>query len=73
MSDMHGFRPRAVLRLRENILRVSQNRLATLLGVSPETVRNWEHGRSSPTGRCIELMQRLCHDEGKPAPRFYDH
>lgn len=36
---------------------LSQSQFATLLGVSPATLRNWEQGRRHPTGPARALLR----------------
>jgi len=50
---------------------MSQSAFAPRLGCTPESVRNWEHGRSSPAGLHIDSMHRLCSSVAVPAPEFY--
>src|SRR5437762_2868018 len=38
-------------------LRVSQNRFASLLGISANTLKNWEQGRRRPTGAAKVLLK----------------
>ena len=40
-----------------NRLGVSQERFATILGVSKRTVENWEQGRRHPTGAARSLLR----------------
>lgn len=35
---------------------LSQSRFATLLGVSPRTLQNWEQGRTQPSGAAQTLL-----------------
>ena len=45
-----------VQRIRANY-RLSQNEFATLLGISLDTLQNWEQGRRSPKGPARILLQ----------------
>ena len=45
-----------VLKVR-NRLGLSQARFATLLGISEDTVQNWEQGRRQPTGAAQVLLK----------------
>ena len=38
-------------------LRVSQNEFAHLIGVSANTIQNWEQGRRKPEGPAITLLR----------------
>jgi len=38
-------------------LGLSQEKFATLLGISPATLRNWEQGRRQPTGPAKVLLR----------------
>jgi putative transcriptional regulator len=38
---------------------LSQNKFATLIGVKPSTLRNWEQGRRQPTGPAKALLRIL--------------
>jgi putative transcriptional regulator len=38
-------------------LGLSQNKFAALLGISPGTLKNWEHGRRRPTGAARVLLR----------------
>ena len=47
---------------------ISQANLAGLLGVSRQTVRNWERGRTAPSGHmAADLLEWLGHAEGAMA------
>ena len=46
----------AVLQLRSK-LGLSQSRFATLLGISKDTLQNWEQGRREPTGPAKVLLK----------------
>lgn len=37
---------------------LSQNKLARILEVAPETIRNYENGRSTPTGFVVDFIWR---------------
>lgn len=65
-----SFNPHSVFGLRQS-LDMSQNQFANLLGCTPESVRNWEKGRSTPAGHYIDGMHRLCRDKGFEPPSFY--
>jgi putative transcriptional regulator len=36
---------------------MSQNKFAKLLGISPSTLRDWEQGRSAPSGAAKTLLR----------------
>jgi len=38
-------------------LGLSQNKFASLLGISPATLKNWEQGRRQPTGAAKVLLK----------------
>ena len=52
-----------VRRIREN-LSVSQGDFASLMGVSVDTVQNWEQGRCTPTGPARVLLTIVQHQPG---------
>ena len=52
-----------VRRIREN-LSVSQGDFASLMGVSVDTVQNWEQGRRTPTGPARVLLTIVQHQPG---------
>ena len=52
-----------VRRIREN-LSVSQGDFASLMGVSVDTVLNWEQGRRTPTGPARVLLTIVQHQPG---------
>lgn len=68
---LDGFQPDAVRHVRKDVLMMSQTAFARKLGCTPESVRNWEHGRSSPAGLFIDSMHRLCSLAARPTPEFY--
>ncbi|MCK5834030.1 helix-turn-helix domain-containing protein [bacterium] len=37
--------------------KLSQNDFATMLGISPRTLQNWEQGRRSPVGPALRLLR----------------
>ena len=41
---------------------LSQTRLAELISVSVDTLRNWEQGRRSPTGPAKALLRAIAND-----------
>ena len=49
--------------------KISQSKLGEMLGVSRQTIYNWEIGKNSPTADKIEMM---CKIFNVPASRFYD-
>jgi putative transcriptional regulator len=47
-----------------NRLGMSQSELATLMGVSPRTLQDWEQGRRKPTGAAQTLLRvAIAHPE----------
>jgi transcriptional regulator with XRE-family HTH domain len=58
MADYYGAEARAARAVRAKV-RGTQNDFATLLGIPPGTVRNWEHGRRKPTGTARVLLQLI--------------
>lgn len=36
---------------------LSQEKFALLLGISPRTLRDWEHARRAPTGAAVTLLR----------------
>jgi len=54
---MKQFNPHAIRELRR-LEGLSQNKLATILGITPESVRNYEHNRSQPNGFVIDFIWR---------------
>ncbi|MCX4586484.1 helix-turn-helix domain-containing protein [Streptomyces sp. NBC_01481] len=55
--------PKERRRLRE-AMSLSEEQVATTVGVTRATVRNWETGRSSPRGRKLRLYAQLLADAG---------
>jgi putative transcriptional regulator len=45
-----------VKKIREN-LHVSQNEFAHMIGVSENTIQNWEQGRRKPEGPAVALLR----------------
>ncbi|MFZ2385605.1 MAG: NadS family protein [Candidatus Omnitrophota bacterium] len=50
------FNPVLVKRIRRK-LRVSQTTFANMIGVSVDTLQNWEQGRRSPEGSALALLK----------------
>ena len=50
------FRPIFITRIRKR-LHVSQSRFAHIIGVSVDTLQNWEQGRRSPAGPALALLK----------------
>ena len=48
------------IRIIRAYLGMESKAFAARLGVGPNTVTNWEHGRSSPTKNIREELARLC-------------
>ncbi|WP_406303388.1 helix-turn-helix domain-containing protein [Streptomyces sp. NBC_00885] len=59
--------PKERRRLRE-AMSLSEEQVATAVGVTRATVRNWETGRSSPRGRKLRLYAQLLADAGPEEP-----
>lgn len=53
---------KALVRETRNTLRVSQPLFASLLGVSPHTVRSWEQGINSPLPIACRFMDEIRRD-----------
>jgi putative transcriptional regulator len=49
--------------LREHDLKMSQAVFAGFIGVSPATVRSWEHGINSPKGPALRLLHLARQDK----------
>ncbi len=49
------FRPNDVARVREK-LKITQSQLATIVGVSVRTLREWEQGRRRPKGAAVAFL-----------------
>lgn len=66
------FNPEAIVTLRER-LGLSQYQLAKALDVTPQTVWNWEHGRSAaPRIDVLDRLHQLCIDRGlTDVPQFW--
>ena len=45
-----------IVRVRGN-LGLSQSKFAAILGISPDTIQNWEQGRRTPTGPAKVLLK----------------
>jgi putative transcriptional regulator len=43
--------------VREDVMRVSQSVFASVLNVSPATVRGWERGARKPDGPTLRLLE----------------
>lgn len=50
-----------VCALRE-LVNLSQEKFATLLGISVGTLRNWEQGRRTPQGPALALLRAIKND-----------
>ena len=48
-----------VVRAYENKLGVTQTRFARLLGISEDTLQNWEQGRRKPSGRPAKVLLKV--------------
>ena len=55
-SRVYSFSVPDVKAIRDK-LRVSQNEFAHLIGVSENTIQNWEQGRRKPEGPAITLLR----------------
>jgi putative transcriptional regulator len=55
------FQPVDLRRMRKQA-KLSQDRFAELLGISPATLRNWEQGRREPEGPARRLLQVARHN-----------
>ena len=51
--------PIDIKNLRKKLM-VSQKELASLLGVSFESVNRWENGHHEPTYKCQRKLKKLC-------------
>jgi putative transcriptional regulator len=58
------FQEPQVKEIRERV-GLSQNRFATMIGVSKRTLENWEQGRRHPTGPAKALLRVLATDTEK--------
>ena len=47
-----------------NQLGVSQNGFAREIGCTPQTIFNWEHGRSTPGYTALDQIHELCTSHG---------
>ena len=65
------FNPLSVSALRDTLGDLSQNQFAGLLGCTADSIRNWEHGRSTPAGHFIDAMHRICAERKIQPPPFY--
>jgi len=52
----------ARIRQTRSLLGVSQTLFAKFLGVSPSTVRAWEHGDNTPSEMACRFMDEIQHD-----------
>lgn len=59
LSRGNQFAPNNLSRLVRKKIRLTQEGLAALLGVSLGTVRNWEQGRNEPNGAAATLLRLL--------------
>src|SRR5262245_47972909 len=55
-SRVFRFQPVDIRRMRKQA-KLSQERFADILGISPATLRNWEQGRREPEGPAQRLLQ----------------
>jgi putative transcriptional regulator len=60
-SRMFRFQPVDIRRMRKQA-KLSQERFAEVLGISPATLRNWEQGRREPEGPAQRLLQVARHN-----------
>jgi len=58
-SKQRNFQPTAVIELRRSLLDMSQREFANELRCSVDTVKNWEHHRTEPSGQFVERMFHL--------------
>lgn len=65
------FRPESIRVLRE-ILGLSQNQLARKLKCTTESIRNWEHGRSQPSGYFMAALYQYCQKKRLNVPEFFE-
>ena len=65
------FNPESIPSLRDQRGGMTQNQLASMLGCTPDSVRNWENGRSTPAGFYVDSMHRMCHNNDLQPPLFY--
>jgi putative zinc finger/helix-turn-helix YgiT family protein len=54
----------AAMGLMRKVIGLSARDLAALLGVAPETVSRWEHGRLTPGRQTVALLAQLAHSQG---------
>ena len=64
------FNPSAVRVIRE-FFNVSQAEFGRYLQCSTETVRNWEKGRSCPSGYFIDCLSRIMREHMPTSPMLY--
>lgn len=55
-SRVFKFHPMLVTKIRKK-LRVSQSKFAHIIGVSVDTLQNWEQGRRRPEGPALALLK----------------
>ncbi len=55
------FEPVDIRRLRETV-KASQSEFARMIGVSVNTLQNWEQGRRTPTGPAMALLRAFQKD-----------
>ena len=61
------------IRKRRQVLRMTQERLAAMLGVSKSTVANWERGKHFPLrymGALEDVLGTSLEDDNPPEPRI---
>lgn len=56
---------------RENQLGLTPFELAPRIGVTPQTIYNWERSHSQPSFKTLDILANVCHDLGKQMPSFY--
>ena len=63
-SDTFTFIPDAIKQLRKSILGLSQRDFANFLHRTPQSIKDWEHNRSTPNGEAIYSMYHLLIEQG---------
>ena len=65
------FRYDRLPQIRKGLLGLSQNGLARELGITPQTVHNWERNLSTPTIETLDQIHRICLGRGLTAPALW--
>ncbi|MEH1933196.1 MAG: helix-turn-helix transcriptional regulator [Nostoc sp.] len=66
MPAIEQLRIALLVRETRQCLKLTQVKLATMLGVSFHTINRWENGRTQPSPLAMKQIEQLLHEMGKP-------